>query len=483
MISAAVACSSSPPGPDPDPDPTYSASKVAGDNQTATPSVELATILRVRVVEVGNGPASGRALTWSVSAGGGSLAAVSATTDANGEGTARWTLGAAAGLQTVAVAVAGVAQPLTFRATAVVQGPIDVLPTLVATVPIPANYGIHDTFVRDGLAFVLAWNSGMRIYDVGNGRSGGSPTNPVLVSTIVTSANGVAGGAQVHNAWWFHNPVTQEKRYVFIGQEGPATVGSNASGDIHIVDVTDLAAPVEVGFVRVPGAGAHNFWMDEARQVLYAAYYNGGVIAVDVSGTLAGDMSSRIIAQALPGGAASTYVWGVMLAGNTLFVSDMESGFWALDPITLATRGGGFNVPERFGSDLWVFGSWGYSGTWNVRGGVRGNAIKVWSLSSNGVPTIADSIIVPDVGTISDVAVTADGKVLVATTEGLGSPGLYIFDRVTPSRPTLKQRALVTNGGLHTGEIAVIGGRTYVFAAKNPPSPALQIWDITGVVP
>lgn len=483
MLGAAVACSSSPPGPDPDPDPVFSASKVAGDNQTATPSVELATTLRVSVVEVGNGPAAGRALTWSVTGGGGSLTGVSATTDANGVGTARWTLGAAVGVQTVTVAVAGIAQSLTFRATAVAQSPVDIVPTLVATVPIPANYGIHDTFVRDGLAFVLAWNSGMRIYDVGNGRSGGSPTNPVLVSTIVTSANGVAGGPQVHNAWWFHNPVTQQKRYVFIGQEGPATVGSNASGDIHIVDVTDLAAPVEVGFIRVPGAGAHNFWMDEARQVLYAAYYNGGVIAVDVSGTLAGDMSGRIIAQAMPGGAASTYVWGVMLAGNTLFVSDMESGFWALDPITLATRGGGFNVPERFGSDLWVFGSWGYSGTWGSRAGVRGNAIKVWSLASNGVPTIADSIIIPDVGTISDVAVTADGKALVATAEGLGSPGLYVFDRATPSKPTLKQRALVTNGGLHTGEIAVINGRTYVFAAKNPPSPALQIWDITGVVP
>jgi hypothetical protein len=30
---------------------------------------------------------------------------------------------------------------------------------------------------------------------------------------------------------------------------------------------------------RVPGAGAHNFWMDEPRQVLSAAFYNGGVVA------------------------------------------------------------------------------------------------------------------------------------------------------------------------------------------------------------
>lgn len=356
------------------------------------------------------------------------------------------------------------------------------LPTLVATVPIPPAYGIHDTYVRDGLAFVSAWNTGMLIYDVGNGRKSGSPSSPQLVSSIITSANGVAGGAQVHNSWWFHNPVTQEKRYLFIGQEGPATIGSSSSGDIHIVDVSNLDAPAEVGFIRVAGAGTHNFWMDEARQVLYAAYYNAGVIAVDVSGVLAGDMSSRIVARATPGGGTNTFTWGVMLSGNTVYTSDMVSGVWALDPVTLATRGGGNNVPERFGSDLWVAGSWAYSGTWGSRAGVRGNTIKVWSLSAGGAPTIADSIVIPEIGTVSDVAVTPDGKLLVATAEGGTAPGLYIFDRANPSRPVRKQSVVVA-GGLHTGEVAVIGGRTYVFAAKNPSNPALHIYDITALLP
>ena len=97
---------------------------------------------------------------------------------------------------------------------------------LAASVPIPPDYGIHDTFVREGLAFVFAWNTGVIIYDVGNGIRGGTPTQPVEVSRLVTSDNGVAGGPAVHNGWWFHNPVTQEKRYLFIGQEGPATVGN-----------------------------------------------------------------------------------------------------------------------------------------------------------------------------------------------------------------------------------------------------------------
>ena len=352
-------------------------------------------------------------------------------------------------------------------------------PRLVATVPVPANYGIHDTFVRDGIAFVAAWNSGMLIYDVGNGRAGGSPAAPRLISSIVTSANGLASGPNVHNSWWFHNPVTQERRYLFVGQEGPSTSGGQASGDIHIVDVSDMESPVEVGFIRVPGAGAHNFWMDEARQILYAAYYNGGVIAVDVSGTLAGDMSQRIVAQSRMAG-DETYTWGVMLAGNTLYAADMGTGFWALDPVTLETKGGGRNMSERFASDLWVTGAWGYTGTWGRRGVVFGNAIKVWSIAESGVPTLADSIIIADIGTVSDVAVTPDGSRLVATTEHGPNAGLYIYDRVDPKKPQLLSRVLVTQG-LHTGEVAEIDGRTYVFAARNPANPALLIYDITDV--
>jgi hypothetical protein len=195
---------------------------------------------------------------------------------------------------------------------------------LVATVPVPANYGHHDTFVRDGLAFVCAWNTGVRIYDVGDGVAGGTPLAPQLVSTIATS------GGQVHNAWWFHNPVTNEKKYLFVGQEGPGTIGASSSGDIHVVDVSNLANPVEVASYHLNGAGTHNFWMDEPRQVLYAAYYNGGIVALDVSGTLSGSLASREIARITPGGGGNTFMWGVMLYNGYIYASDMLSGLWQL---------------------------------------------------------------------------------------------------------------------------------------------------------
>ncbi len=201
---------------------------------------------------------------------------------------------------------------------------------LRATVPIPPAYGIHDTYVRDGIAFVFAWNTGVIIYDVGNGIAGGLPTQPREISRLLTADDGVDGGSAVHNGWWFHNPVRGENRYLFIGQEGAGVIGSASSGDLHVVDVSDLAHPAEVAFFHLAGAGTHNFWMDEARQILYMAYYNGGVVALDVSGTLAGDLSSRLIAEIKPGGAGNTYVWGVQLAGGSLYAIDMLSGLWQL---------------------------------------------------------------------------------------------------------------------------------------------------------
>jgi hypothetical protein len=203
-------------------------------------------------------------------------------------------------------------------------------PTLVRRVPVEPHYGIHDTYVRDGLAFVFAWDEGVIIYDVGNGMRGGSPSAPVEVSRLVTTGASDPRHPSAHNGWWFHNPVTGEKRYLFVGEEGRGEIGARSSGNIHVVDVSDLGHPSEVAFFHLNGAGTHNFWVDESRQILYAAYYNGGVVALDVSGTLSGDLSSRLLSQIRPGGPRNTYVWGVQLANGSLYAIDMLSGLWQL---------------------------------------------------------------------------------------------------------------------------------------------------------
>ncbi|MEO8201775.1 MAG: hypothetical protein ABI679_14695 [Gemmatimonadota bacterium] len=429
------------------------------------------------VVEAQDGaaPISGIKIYWTVTSGGGVLSADSSVTDALGQASVNYTMGVTAGAQLVqarAVGLDGADSTEVFTATALAGG----FPYQVGQVPIVENYGIHDTFVRDGLAFVCAWDEGVQIYDVGNGIKGGSPSNPVLVSSIKTA------GGQSHNAWWFHNPVTGEKKYLFVGEEGPANIPTMASGDIHVVDVSNLAAPVEVASFSIPGAGTHNFWMDEANQVLFAAYYNGGVVAIDVSGTLTGNLASREIDRIAP--AAQTFMWGVQQVNGSLYASDMLGGLWQLgfDGSSLSVAGGGGNVPERYSSDLWIHGGYGYTGTWYFRGNTPGNALKVWQLDQGGAPVLEDSIIVANIGTVSDVEVSADGKLLMFGGERGSSSGFHFYSLADPAHPAFVAKFVVPSG-IHTASFATIGGRLYAFGAKDPGGAQLVVLDVTGLVP
>lgn len=442
---------------------------VAGDGQSGVPQTELPDELVVQVL-LGGQPKVGSAVTWAMVEGDGSVTAVEAETDAGGHARARYTPGVLGGTHRIRAALASGEQQV-FTAS--------IAPTLVATIPIPPNYGIHDTFVRDGLAFVSAWNTGVIILDVGNGIAGGSPSAPVEISRFVPSGGAITG--RIHNAWWFHNPNTGEKRYLFLGQEGPGSIGVSSSGDIFALDVSNLAAPVQVGRYTLADAGAHNFWMDEDAEVLFAAYYSGGVVALDVSGELPQDLATRELSRVEP--ESTTYVWGVMLHQGSLYAADMIHGFYQLrfEGSELSVVAGGGNVPERYTSDLWVHGNAAYTGTWGLRQ-QQGNALKVWQLDESGAPTLANTVVVPNIGTVSDVEVSAGGSLLMFSAENGSGAGIYWYLLDDPLLPTLRARVPVANG-IHTATFGEIGGRRYAFAARNPPNPALLIYDVTDLVP
>jgi hypothetical protein len=200
---------------------------------------------------------------------------------------------------------------------------------------------VHDVFVRDGILFTAEWDDGVGIWDLGGGGAGGSPSNPVRLATAATV------GGEAHNVYWYHDPSSGAKRWLFVGQEGPGHVGATSEGDIHVIDVADLRAPKEVAFFHVNGAGTHNFAVDEASGMLYAAYYNAGVRALDVRG----DLSSCTAAQRSADGRCDlalvhrergrglqggdpVYVWGVYAAPPVVYASDMLSGIWKLGAVT-----------------------------------------------------------------------------------------------------------------------------------------------------
>jgi hypothetical protein len=447
----------------------------AGDSQYSEIGVAAASQYEVKVADqYGNGVAQA-GVQWTVAAGSGTVTATNTVSDDTGIARTRHTP-AAVGNNTVT------AGPVGYTAT-----PIDFLTrgvqpvTLAAEVPVPDNYGAHDTFVRDGIAFLCAWNTGVIILDVGNGMAGGSPTHPVEISRLITSDNGVPGGAAVHNAWWFHNPVTNEKRYLFIGQEGIGVSGGNSSGDIHIVDIADINNPVEVGYYTMPGAGAHNFWMDEANEILYAAFYGGGVVALDVSGTLAGNISDREIARLKPGGNGNTSTWGVQLYNGFIYASDIVSGFYQLQRsgLTMSVVAGGNNIQsdEGIGTDLWVANGYAYTG---FSGGAK-SKVMIWQLNPSGAPVLVDSIPAPS-GTfnLSDVEVSPSGNLLMFSTEGNTNDGYYFYNISDPANPKFISRYLVTTG-LHTATFGTVNGRLYAFGAKDPPSSSMLILDVTSL--
>lgn len=170
----------------------------------------------------------------------------------------------------------------------------------------------HDIYIRDGLAFLSHWNAGMIILDVGNGIRGGSPTNPVEVSRLLTGLN------SVHNIWYW-----PARKLAFIGEE-------RAGGRLQVIDLADLTQPRLIGFYEIVGGTPHNFWMDEAAGLLYAAWYQHGVRVFDVNGTLQGNIAARELAFIVPPGPRPTSIWGPQLHRGVIYAADMNNGLWAL---------------------------------------------------------------------------------------------------------------------------------------------------------
>lgn len=93
--------------------------KAGGDGQQALPGTTLGAQLRVRALDQLGAPVVGQAVTFTVTAGGGSLSSTSVATGADGTAGTSWTLGTVDGApQAVSASIAGTATPLVFNATA-----------------------------------------------------------------------------------------------------------------------------------------------------------------------------------------------------------------------------------------------------------------------------------------------------------------------------------------------------------------------------
>ena len=161
---------------------------------------------------------------------------------------------------------------------------------------------LHDLWVHDGIAYSAQGGAGTVVVDVGNGKYGGTIEKPKLISVYPVNSG--------HEIFPYFQKSTG-KVYLFIGDEemnrqgrvwegtnyqlsGPGGVppkggvAQTSGGYTHIIDFTDPMHPIPVGRYHLEDYGSHDIIVQD--DILYQAYYDGGVRVVDVSGELMGNL-------------------------------------------------------------------------------------------------------------------------------------------------------------------------------------------------
>lgn len=161
--------------PDTQPGPEVLAA-VSGSGQSAEVDEAVANPLIVSVMQDG-APVAGKAITWTVTAGGGSVDPTTSTTSAAGTASTTWTLGSSAGANTVQASATGVTgSPVTFNATAT-EPPLP--PPTEASVDVDDNFFAPST-QRVAVGGTVTWTW---VGSVGHNVTFSSGTNSTTQST------------------------------------------------------------------------------------------------------------------------------------------------------------------------------------------------------------------------------------------------------------------------------------------------------------
>ena len=214
---------------------------------------------------------------------------------------------------------------------------------------------VNNAFVRDGVLFVALGDAGLRIFDIGGAAFGGTVKSPIELATIRTTPCGACppGRSSVYDVWWFHDQIADERRYAFVVESQSSNVlALRSAGALHVIDVSNLRSPREVAFFEADSsttsngrsAGPRGLVVDETSGILYMAYQNGGVRALDVRGELDGcsagqrtrgglcDLSlmEREVAVSLTSG-SPRFVYGLAHFGDVLYATDALRGLHKID--------------------------------------------------------------------------------------------------------------------------------------------------------
>lgn len=212
-----------------------------------------------------------------------------------------------------------------------------------------ASRYVHDLDIVDGLMYASYWNDGLVVLDIGNGKWGGRPDKPVMVSQFkysldslykdVEDVTGAGFTRGTHTAWR-----QRGGNYVFIADEvylnGPIAGAKDASSDrmygtLQVLDVSDIEHPRAVAWYTPENGGVHNVW--QVGDTLYLGAYDAGFHVFDISGELKGDLRAQgremaSLNTADMGGFSknAAYDWGVVVnpKDGLAYVNDYNNGLW-----------------------------------------------------------------------------------------------------------------------------------------------------------
>jgi hypothetical protein len=209
------------------------------------------------------------------------------------------------------------------------------------------NARIHDLWVRDGIAYSAQGGAGVVVVDVGNGKWGGTIEKPKLITVYAVNSG--------HEIYPYFQKSTG-KTYLFVGDEEmnrsgrtwegtqyslgtvdgkppKGEIAQTSGGFTHIIDFTDPMHPLPVGRYQLEDYGSHDIIVEN--DILYQAYYDGGVRLVDVSGELMGNLYDQgreiaVYKSYDPDGftANAPFVMNAMPWKGKVLWTDFNSGLW-----------------------------------------------------------------------------------------------------------------------------------------------------------
>jgi plastocyanin len=237
------------------------ATQIQVQGSAARPDTVLATVpaLVARVSDQNSAPVAGVIVTWSVQ-GGGQITQAVDTTDASGLTSVTWTLGSAAGTQTVLATVTGlIGSPATFSsaaaagnaATLTLNGGNGQAGPVGDTLPVQHSVIVRDAHGNGKAGVAVAWK-------LGDGGGGISP-----LSGATTNGSGIAGVSRILGA----NPGPSSDTASVAALAGSPIVFTDTAGPVANVTVGNnffspakdtVAAGTFMRFTWSPGGVSHS---------------------------------------------------------------------------------------------------------------------------------------------------------------------------------------------------------------------------------